>query len=112
MPCGRRTLLALFFGLIITVSPSAHAGFPERPITLIVPFGPGGPADTFARIIGERMSQSLGQPIIIENMAGAGGTTGIARAAQQSRMVIRLRSATWARMGQRLRPTPISSTIP
>jgi len=82
MPCGRRTLLALFFGLIITVSPSAHAGFPERPITLIVPFGPGGPADTFARIIGERMSQSLGQPIIIENMAGAGGTTGIARAAQ------------------------------
>ena len=84
MTCRRRTLLALNFGLIAiaVVSASAHAAFPERPITLIVPFGPGGPADTLARIIGERMSRSLGQPIIIENVAGAGGTTGITRAAQ------------------------------
>ena len=84
MTCGWRTLLALNFGLIAiaVVSASAHAAFPERPITLIVPFGPGGPADTLARIIGERMSRSLGQPIIIENVAGAGGTTGITRAAQ------------------------------
>jgi tripartite-type tricarboxylate transporter receptor subunit TctC len=60
----------------------AAAAYPERPITLIVPFAAGGPTDTIARIVGEHMSRSLGQAIVIENMAGAGGTTGIARGAQ------------------------------
>jgi tripartite-type tricarboxylate transporter receptor subunit TctC len=83
MTCGRRTLLASLVGTLATVVVSAtvHAAFPERPITLIVPFAPGGPADTFARIIGERMSLNLGQPIVVENVGGAGGTTGTARAA-------------------------------
>jgi tripartite-type tricarboxylate transporter receptor subunit TctC len=67
--------------LLATIVPTL-AAFPERPITLIVPFAPGGPADTFARVIGEPMSVTLGQPIVIENVGGAGGTVGITRGAK------------------------------
>jgi tripartite-type tricarboxylate transporter receptor subunit TctC len=59
----------------------ALAAYPERPITMIVPFAAGGPTDVTARIVGEHMSRTLGQQIVIENVAGAGGTTGISRAA-------------------------------
>jgi tripartite-type tricarboxylate transporter receptor subunit TctC len=76
---GTSTVAAL--SLLVGIDP-ATAAFPERPITLIVPFAPGGPADTLARIVGEQMGRTLGQPIVIENVAGAGGTTGITRAAQ------------------------------
>ena len=60
---------------------AAFAAYPERPITMIVPFAAGGPTDVTARIVGEHMSRTLGQQIVIENVAGAGGTTGISRAA-------------------------------
>ena len=53
-----------------------------RPITMIVPFAAGGPTDIIARIVGDHMSKTLGQQIVVENVAGAGGTTGITRAAQ------------------------------
>ena len=49
---------------------------------MIVPFAAGGPTDVVARIVGEHMSRTLGQQIVVENVAGAGGTTGTARAAQ------------------------------
>src|SRR2546427_67600 len=49
--------------------------YPTRPITLIVPFGAGGPTDVMGRIIAEHMSRTLGQRLIVENVAGAGGTT-------------------------------------
>jgi tripartite-type tricarboxylate transporter receptor subunit TctC len=55
--------------------------YPQRPITMVVPFAAGGPTDVVARIVGEHMSKTLGQQIVIENVAGAGGTTGISRAA-------------------------------
>jgi tripartite-type tricarboxylate transporter receptor subunit TctC len=61
---------------------SARAAYPERPITMIVPFAAGGPTDVVARIVSENMSRTLGQQIVIENVAGAGGTTGTTRAAQ------------------------------
>lgn len=61
---------------------TAQAQYPNKPITMIVPFAAGGPTDVVARIVGEHMSKTLGQPIIIENVAGAGGTTGITRAAK------------------------------
>ena len=70
-------LTALAFGLASV----ALAAYPERPITMIVPFAAGGPTDITARIVGEHMSRTLGQQIVIENVAGAGGTTGISRAA-------------------------------
>lgn len=59
-------------------------GFPTKPITVIVPFAAGGPTDTVARVVGEHMSKTLGQPIIVENVAGAGGTTGMTRAAKSA----------------------------
>jgi tripartite-type tricarboxylate transporter receptor subunit TctC len=53
--------------------------YPNRPITLIVPFGAGGPTDVFARIVAEHMSRTLGQRLVIENVTGAGGTTATTR---------------------------------
>ena len=69
---------ALFAGLA-----SAHAQtFPTRTITLIVPFPPGGSTDAVARIMAEKMQAVLGQPVIIENVGGAGGTTAVGRVAR------------------------------
>ena len=56
--------------------------YPNKPIKLIVPFPAGGPADTIARVLTEKMAPLLGQPIIIESRAGAGGVTGIAAVAK------------------------------
>jgi tripartite-type tricarboxylate transporter receptor subunit TctC len=56
--------------------------YPSRPITLIVPFGAGGPTDALARILTNRMSQSLGQTIVIENVTGGAGTIAIGRVAR------------------------------
>jgi tripartite-type tricarboxylate transporter receptor subunit TctC len=56
--------------------------YPSRPITLIVPFPPGGSTDTAARIIGDRMRPALGQTVVIENVGGAGGTMGVGRVAR------------------------------
>ena len=59
----------------------AQGTWPTRPITMIVPFAAGGPTDVIARVVGEHMSRTLGQQIVVENVAGAGGTTGTTRAA-------------------------------
>jgi tripartite-type tricarboxylate transporter receptor subunit TctC len=53
--------------------------YPNRPITMVVPFSAGGPTDVVARIVGEHMSRTLGQQVVIENVTGAGGTTGATR---------------------------------
>ena len=67
----------------IAATSGAHAQpFPSRPITLIVPFPPGGSTDTAARIMAERMRPILGQPIVIENVGGAGGSIGVGRVAR------------------------------
>jgi tripartite-type tricarboxylate transporter receptor subunit TctC len=60
----------------------AQGAFPNKPITLIVPFAAGGPTDAIARIYAEFVSRELGQSIVVENVAGAGGTTGSTRAAR------------------------------
>ena len=66
-------------------SPSAAAttdsGYPERPITIIVPFTAGGPTDTVTRLVAEPMGTTLGQQIVVENVAGAGGTLGAGQVA-------------------------------
>ena len=56
--------------------------YPSRPITMIVVFAPGGPTDVLARIVADHMGRTIGQRIVIENLAGAGGTTGGARGAR------------------------------
>jgi tripartite-type tricarboxylate transporter receptor subunit TctC len=58
--------------------------YPARPITIIVPFAPGGTTDVVARIVGEHLSRRLGQQFVIENVAGAGGTTGTIRTMRAS----------------------------
>jgi tripartite-type tricarboxylate transporter receptor subunit TctC len=73
----------LALALAVALAPRAGAAaYPDRPITLIVPFAAGGPTDVVARIVAEHMSRTLGQQIVVENVAGAGGTTGTLRAAQ------------------------------
>jgi tripartite-type tricarboxylate transporter receptor subunit TctC len=56
--------------------------YPSRPVTMINPFPAGAPLDTIARVVGERMRVSLGQPVIVENLPGAAGTLGVGRAAR------------------------------
>jgi tripartite-type tricarboxylate transporter receptor subunit TctC len=68
---GRR--LALAAATLVLAAGTALAAFPEKPIRLIVPFAPGGGTDAVARIVGEAMSASLGQQIIVENKPGAAG---------------------------------------
>ena len=71
-------------GLAIAALAWAGAAFaqpyPSHPVTLIVPFGAGGPVDTLARTLSDAMRTSLGQPVIIENVTGASGTIGVGRA--------------------------------
>ncbi len=59
-----------------TVAQAANAAYPDKPVTLVVPFPPGGPTDMTARLFGEAMSGELGQPIVIRNEPGAGGVVG------------------------------------
>src|SRR5205807_6042353 len=61
---------------------SAHAAYPDRPITLVVPFAPGGPTDIIARIISTAFQRSLGQSVIVENRPGAAGNIGMTLAAR------------------------------
>jgi tripartite-type tricarboxylate transporter receptor subunit TctC len=75
--------LVLAAGLLFALAANAFAqSYPTRPITIVVPFSAGGPTDVLARILAQHMSQSLGQQVIVENVTGAGGTTGSARVAK------------------------------
>ena len=77
-----RLLVAVLCAIALQVSAAAAQDYPSRPITIIVPFPAGGPTDTLARILGDRMKDSLGQSLIVENVTGAGATIGVGRAVQ------------------------------
>ena len=85
MKVSRRRLLCLA-GSAAAASTVPHAApaqsYPSRPVTLIVPFAPGGPTDAIGRLLAERMRPSLGQTVMVENATGAGGTIGVARGAR------------------------------
>src|SRR5260370_35365816 len=68
--------------LPVALAPAQADNFPSRPITLIVPFPPGGSTDVAARIMADKMGSALGQPVIVENVGGAGGSIGCAPAAR------------------------------
>ena len=79
------TLTKLTAGLLaatILTAPAFAQDYPERQITMVVPFAAGGPTDTVARLVAERMSADLGQQIVIENVGGAGGTLGAGNVAK------------------------------
>src|SRR5438132_8544430 len=81
---GRRAMLKLVTAIALSAAAgiAAAQSYPSRPITLIVPFPPGGSTDTAARIIGDKMRPVLGQTVVIENVGGAGGTIGVQRLAR------------------------------
>src|SRR5260221_11213682 len=72
----------LLFALVLAANSAWGQTFPAKPVTLIVPFPPGGSTDTAARIISERMRVPLGQSGLIENAGGAGGAIPLARLAR------------------------------
>jgi tripartite-type tricarboxylate transporter receptor subunit TctC len=75
------TIAAVLLVAAFSTAPVVAAeSYPSRPITIIVPFAPGAVADLVARILAERMRVTLGQPFIVENVSGAGGTIGVGRA--------------------------------
>ena len=79
----RALLAAVIFVLgVNSVSSLAQTAYPYKPIRLIVPFAAGGSTDVLARVVGQKLSQKLGQQIIVDNRAGAGGTIGTEIAAK------------------------------
>ncbi|MBO0756770.1 MAG: tripartite tricarboxylate transporter substrate binding protein BugD [Bradyrhizobiaceae bacterium] len=78
-------MLRIIAGILLaflTLNAPAHAEYPDRSITLVVPFAAGGPTDVVARIVSDRMSRVLGQTIVIQNIGGAGGTLGMTHVAE------------------------------
>jgi tripartite-type tricarboxylate transporter receptor subunit TctC len=73
---------ALACASLVALSASLAQPYPTRAVTLIVPYGTGGPLDTLTRIVSERMRVALGQPIVIDNITGASGIVGVGRAAR------------------------------
>ena len=73
---------AILAGMVACVASAGAQEWPTRPVTMVVPFAAGGPVDTSARIMAVRLSELLGQPVIIENIAGAGSMTGAIRVAK------------------------------
>ena len=76
----KRQIVAAIVAALAAITSASAENYPSRAITFIVPFSAGGPTDALARILGERMRQLLGQPILVENVTGAGGTIGVGRA--------------------------------
>lgn len=75
------TIAGIAAGVLMTASAALAQGYPERQITMVIPFAAGGPTDTVGRLIAERMSADLGQQVIVENVGGAGGTLGAGQVA-------------------------------
>jgi tripartite-type tricarboxylate transporter receptor subunit TctC len=75
----KRTLAAIAIAALFGIGSAAAQTYPSKPITVIVPFAAGGATDVLARFLGERMRAILGQPIIVENVTGAGGSIGVTR---------------------------------
>jgi len=76
-----RLIAGSLLALSLQSAPAA-AQYPNKPITVIVPFAAGGPTDVVTRLVGDHMSRTLGQTLVVENVGGAGGTLGMIRAAQ------------------------------
>ena len=70
---GLRVVLTMALALVVAASAAAEPGYPNRPVRILVPYGPGGVADTTVRLLAQKLNEKLGQPFIIENRPGAGG---------------------------------------
>ena len=79
-----RTMIAAVALAALTSLGAQAQTFPSRPITMIVPFPPGGSTDTIARVMADKMKTTLGQSVIIENVGGAGGSIAVGRLARSA----------------------------
>ncbi|MBD9526023.1 tripartite tricarboxylate transporter substrate-binding protein [Paracoccus sp. PAR01] len=77
-----KKLFGALIGATMLTAPAFAQGYPERQISMVVPFSAGGPTDTVARLVAEKMSADLGQQIVVENVGGAGGTLGAGQVAK------------------------------
>ena len=68
--------------IVALATPVSAEDWPTRPLTMVVPFPAGGGTDVLGRVVGKRLSEILGQPVVIENLAGAGGMVGTAHVAK------------------------------
>ncbi len=74
--------MAVPLGVLLGIASTAVAqSYPTHAVSMIVPYAAGGPTDTIARIVSERMSRSLGQTVVVENTTGAGGSIGVGKVA-------------------------------
>jgi tripartite-type tricarboxylate transporter receptor subunit TctC len=76
-----RKLVLLAFALLAGAGAAFADAYPSRPITMVVPYPAGGPTDTIARVLAQRMQTALGQPVVVTNIGGAGGSIGVGRVA-------------------------------
>jgi tripartite-type tricarboxylate transporter receptor subunit TctC len=77
----KKSIIAAFAAILAMTGGATAQTFPDRPLTMIIPFAAGGPTDVLGRVMAQKMGELLGQTIIVENVGGAGGMTGSKRAA-------------------------------
>src|ERR1700731_2222361 len=107
-------LTAAIFGILLTLcGPATAQSYPAKPLTMIIPFAAGGPTDVGGRGIAQRMSEIMGQQVVVENVGGAGGMTGskrVADAAPDGYTFVLGTVGTHAQ-GQSLYKTPLYNSI-
>jgi tripartite-type tricarboxylate transporter receptor subunit TctC len=113
MAFSRRRFLHVIAGSSVLPFTSRFApaqAYPSRPISVLVPFAAGGPTDTIARILAEPLRQSLGQPIIIENVTGASETIGVGRVARAAPDGYTISIGHWGTPSSTVRCIPCNTT--
>ncbi len=109
---NKTRLLAALASLLTLAGAASAQDYPNRPLTMIIPFAAGGPTDVLGRVLAQRMSEVLGQQVVIENVGGAGGQTGSKRVAEAKPGRLHLRaSARSARTRRARRSTRSRNTI-
>ena len=93
----KKVMFAAAFAALVSAGQAGAQQFPARPVTMVIPFAAGGPQDTIGRVIAQRMSELLGQQVVVENVGGAGGMTGSSASPMRSLTATRWCSAASAR---------------